>query len=193
MVVPVRAGLFMVEPEGMQQLVLHSAVVETALTTQRHDLTATRTAHVWPATTDRHSRFLHITNVHFFPSWSENQDGKVAVEQKQNRQKEVRWSEQAGKCVICDQLQWERLPISWLNAQPFTVTALVWSEADTRKPRERLQTTNNDGLLTRGYRHNQDKLRMVARFHLDLDYGILLILYVLFFLCFDFKITLYLL
>lgn len=141
----------------------------------------------------RHSRFLHITNVHFFPSWSENQDGKVAVEQKQNRQKEVRWSEQAGRRVTCDQLQWERLPISWLNAQPFTVTALVWSEADTRKPRERLQTTNNDGLLTRGYRHNQDKLRMVARFHLDLDYGILLILYAFFPLCFDFKITLYLL
>lgn len=48
-VVPVRAGLFVVEPEGMQQLVLHCAVVETTLTVQRHDLTTTLTAHVRPA------------------------------------------------------------------------------------------------------------------------------------------------
>lgn len=67
-VVPVRAGLFVVEPEGMQQLVLHSAVVETALTAQRHGLPTTRTPHVRPATTDT-AGFLHITNVHFFPSW----------------------------------------------------------------------------------------------------------------------------
>lgn len=186
MVVPVRAGLFVIEPEGMQQLVLHSAVVETALTAQRHGLTATRTAHVRPATTDTADFYTSPIFIFFHHGGSENQDGKIVIEQKRNRQKEVRWSEQAGKCVICDQLQWEHLPIPWLNVQPFIVTALVWSEVDTRKPRERLQTTNNDWLLTRGYRHNQDKLRMVVRFHLDLDYGILLIC---FFLCCDFKIT----
>lgn len=44
--VSVRASLFVVEAEGVQQLVLHSAVVQAALTTQRHRLTAALTADV---------------------------------------------------------------------------------------------------------------------------------------------------
>lgn len=46
MVVPVRAGLFMVEAEGVEQLMLDSVVVQTTLATQRHSLTTiTLTTH----------------------------------------------------------------------------------------------------------------------------------------------------
>lgn len=48
-VVPVRARLFVVEPESMQELVLHGAVVEAPLAAQRHRLTTTLTAHIGPA------------------------------------------------------------------------------------------------------------------------------------------------
>lgn len=47
-IVPVRAGLFVVEPESVQELVLHGAVVDATLTAQRHRLTATLTAHIGP-------------------------------------------------------------------------------------------------------------------------------------------------
>lgn len=47
-IVPVRTGLFVVEPESMQELVLHGAVVDATLTAQRHRLTATLTAHIGP-------------------------------------------------------------------------------------------------------------------------------------------------
>lgn len=46
MVIPVRAGLLVVEAEGMEQLVLDSAVVQAALSAQGHRLTATLTTHV---------------------------------------------------------------------------------------------------------------------------------------------------
>lgn len=45
-VVPVGAGLFMVEAHGMEQLMLDSAVVQTPLTVQRHSLTTTLTTHI---------------------------------------------------------------------------------------------------------------------------------------------------
>lgn len=38
MLVPIRAGLFMVEAQGVKQLMLNNIVENTALTTQRHDL-----------------------------------------------------------------------------------------------------------------------------------------------------------
>lgn len=45
-VVPVRAGLFMVEAKGVEQLMLDSVVVQTTLATQRHSLTTiTLTTH----------------------------------------------------------------------------------------------------------------------------------------------------
>lgn len=44
--VSVGAALFMVEAQSVQQLVLNSAVVKTALTIQRHGLTVATTAHV---------------------------------------------------------------------------------------------------------------------------------------------------
>lgn len=50
--VPVRAALFVVEAEGVEQLVLDGAVVQTALTAQRHSLTTTLTAHVGIAAVD---------------------------------------------------------------------------------------------------------------------------------------------
>lgn len=45
-VVPVGAGLFMVEAKGVEQLMLDSVVVQTTLATQRHSLTTiTLTTH----------------------------------------------------------------------------------------------------------------------------------------------------
>lgn len=58
----------------------------------------------------------------------------------------------------------EHLPIPGLNAQPFIISTLVGPEVDARKPRERFQSSNNDGPLTGGYKHEQDKVRMVANF-----------------------------
>lgn len=48
-VVPVRARLFVVEAQGVQELVLHGAVVDAPLAAQRHRLTTTLTAHIGPA------------------------------------------------------------------------------------------------------------------------------------------------
>lgn len=45
-VVPVGAALFVVEAEGVEQLVLDGAVVEAALTVQRQSLGITTTPHV---------------------------------------------------------------------------------------------------------------------------------------------------
>lgn len=44
--VPVGAGLLVVEAQGMEQLVLHRAVVQTALAAQGHHLFATLATHV---------------------------------------------------------------------------------------------------------------------------------------------------
>lgn len=57
-VVPVGARLFVVEAQGVQELVLHGAVVEAPLAAQRHRLTATLAAHVGPAAAqDKHKSF----------------------------------------------------------------------------------------------------------------------------------------
>lgn len=45
-VVPVRAGLFMVESQSMEQLMLHGAMVKTSTAGQRHHLLPTTTADV---------------------------------------------------------------------------------------------------------------------------------------------------
>lgn len=42
----------MVEAKGVEQLMLDGAVVQTALTAQRHSLTTTLTAHVGVASVD---------------------------------------------------------------------------------------------------------------------------------------------
>ena len=54
-VVPVRAGLLVVEAQGVEQLMLHSVVVDATLTAQRHRLGITSTTHVGvtPVTTQR--------------------------------------------------------------------------------------------------------------------------------------------
>lgn len=44
--VPVRAGLLMVKAEGVEELMVDGAVVQTALSAQRHRLTTPLTAHV---------------------------------------------------------------------------------------------------------------------------------------------------
>ena len=51
--VAVRAGLLMVEAQGVQQLVLHSVVVQAALTTQGHRLGVTGATHEGIAPTIR--------------------------------------------------------------------------------------------------------------------------------------------
>ena len=48
-VVPVGAGLLVVEAEGVEQLMLNGAVVQTASSAQRHGLTTTLTTHIWVA------------------------------------------------------------------------------------------------------------------------------------------------
>lgn len=45
-VVSVRAGLFMVESQSVEQLMLDGAMVKTSLTGQRHHLLTTTAAHV---------------------------------------------------------------------------------------------------------------------------------------------------
>lgn len=50
-VIPVGASLLVVEAEGMEQLVLDSAMVQTALSAQGHRLTAALTTHVGVAAT----------------------------------------------------------------------------------------------------------------------------------------------
>ena len=49
-VVPVAAGLLVVEAQGVEQLVLDGAVVQAATAAQRHRLTTSATAHVRVAT-----------------------------------------------------------------------------------------------------------------------------------------------
>lgn len=83
-IVPVRAGLLMVEAEGVQQLVLHSAVIETTLTAERHCLATALTAHpgVAAACTNRTA----FTNQKWFHhSGTETLNGKVIVGQKRDR------------------------------------------------------------------------------------------------------------
>lgn len=46
MVVPVRAGLFMVESQSVEQLMLDGAIIKASLTGQRHHLLTTTTANV---------------------------------------------------------------------------------------------------------------------------------------------------
>lgn len=87
-VVPVRAGLFVVEPEGMQQLMLHSAVVETTLTAQRHSLTTTLTAHVRVATASAQTeQFLFHKCPLFYHGGTETQNGQVIRSQTDVRQR----------------------------------------------------------------------------------------------------------
>lgn len=56
-VVPVGAGLFMVEAEGVEQLMLDGAVVQAALTAQRHSLTTASTTHIGVAAVGTYSSF----------------------------------------------------------------------------------------------------------------------------------------
>lgn len=51
-VVSVGTCLFMVKTKGMEQLMLNGAMVQTTLTTQRHSLTTTLTAHIGIAAVD---------------------------------------------------------------------------------------------------------------------------------------------
>ena len=53
MLVTVRAGLLVVEAQGMQQLMLHRVVVQAALTTQGHRLGVTTATHKGIAPTIR--------------------------------------------------------------------------------------------------------------------------------------------
>lgn len=62
-VVPVRAGLFMVESQSMEQLMLDGAMVKAATTGQRHHLLTTTTANVGVAA-EKYQRFeLNNTEV----------------------------------------------------------------------------------------------------------------------------------
>lgn len=54
--VSVRAGLLVVEAQGVEQLVLDGAVVQTALTIQRHRLTSALTTHVRVAAAETHGQ-----------------------------------------------------------------------------------------------------------------------------------------
>lgn len=56
MVIPVRAGLLMIEAQGVEQLMLDCAVVQATGTTQGHSLTTTRATHIGPATVKERER-----------------------------------------------------------------------------------------------------------------------------------------
>lgn len=122
-VVPVRAGLFMVESQSMEQLMLDGAMVKAATTGQRHHLLTTTTANVRVAA-EKYQRFeLNNTEV---------------------------WE----KLSSCTATSLCLLPILGLNAQPVSVAASAWPEADAWEGGEGLQTAGNDGLLTGGCRDN---------------------------------------
>lgn len=60
-IVTVTAGLFMVEAKSVEKLMLHSAVVKTAITGQRHSLAVTLTANIWVASVKQQNPSLdHI-------------------------------------------------------------------------------------------------------------------------------------
>lgn len=58
-VVPVRTGLLVVEAEGMEQLVLDGAMVQTSLSGQGHGLTATLAAHIGVAAVATETEILN--------------------------------------------------------------------------------------------------------------------------------------
>lgn len=54
------------------------------------------------------------------------------------------------------------LPVPGLDAQPLIITVLIGSETDAGNGRERLQSTNYDGHLPRGWQDKYGMLRIAV-------------------------------